>query len=73
MTRMTMKCTEMSCGHCSGTIEKELGKLPGMTKVAADPKSKDVEVEFSAPCTWEEIKKTLIAHEFPPADEQILS
>lgn len=115
-----LQCPEMSCGHCSGSIEKEIGKLAGVASVSADPKSKDVQVgnpscpsishpasffggslmmslasplsssplapsphvggppvapqiEFNDPCTWDEIKRTLVANEFPPEGEEIVS
>jgi copper chaperone CopZ len=34
----------MTGGHCKGAIEKEVGKLEGVTSVLADPASKDVMV-----------------------------
>eukprot|EP00285_Hemiselmis_virescens_P009428 CAMPEP_0173380036 /NCGR_PEP_ID=MMETSP1356-20130122/2812_1 /TAXON_ID=77927 ORGANISM="Hemiselmis virescens, Strain PCC157" /NCGR_SAMPLE_ID=MMETSP1356 /ASSEMBLY_ACC=CAM_ASM_000847 /LENGTH=73 /DNA_ID=CAMNT_0014333513 /DNA_START=17 /DNA_END=238 /DNA_ORIENTATION=+ len=73
MTLMSMKVPEMSCGHCSGVIQKEVGKLEGVWKVTADPASKVVQIEFADPCTWDEIKRTLIANEFPPESEEIMS
>ena len=34
----------MSCGHCKAAIEKEVGKIDGVTSVVADPETKDVVV-----------------------------
>jgi len=48
-------------------------KLAGVTKVTADPATKDVQIEFVDPATWDEIKRTLIANEFPPEKEEIMS
>jgi hypothetical protein len=31
-------------GHCKGVIEKEVGKIEGVSTVAADPTTKDVVV-----------------------------
>jgi hypothetical protein len=31
------------------------------------------QIEFNDPCTWDEIKRTLVANEFPPEGEEIVS
>lgn len=36
MTSMTYSVTGMSCGHCAGAVEGELGRLPGVTGVEVD-------------------------------------
>eukprot|EP00290_Baffinella_frigidus_P058417 CAMPEP_0180366104 /NCGR_PEP_ID=MMETSP0989-20121125/15872_1 /TAXON_ID=697907 /ORGANISM="non described non described, Strain CCMP2293" /LENGTH=65 /DNA_ID=CAMNT_0022359567 /DNA_START=292 /DNA_END=489 /DNA_ORIENTATION=- len=65
---MTVKVPEMSCGHCKGVIEKEVGKMDGVKSVSADPSSKDVVIDFDEPATWEAIKATLVKHDFPPVE-----
>lgn len=35
MTNRTVKVANVSCGHCTGTIERELGELPGVHRVKA--------------------------------------
>ncbi len=45
-THMHWQCPEMSCSHCSSTIEKELKKLAGVQNVAANATTKDVEVQI---------------------------
>jgi len=67
------RVTSHACAMRSGSIEKEIGKLAGVASVSADPKSKDVQIEFNDPCTWDEIKRTLVANEFPPEGEEIVS
>eukprot|EP00287_Rhodomonas_sp_CCMP768_P003314 CAMPEP_0196725540 /NCGR_PEP_ID=MMETSP1091-20130531/7074_1 /TAXON_ID=302021 /ORGANISM="Rhodomonas sp., Strain CCMP768" /LENGTH=72 /DNA_ID=CAMNT_0042067837 /DNA_START=8 /DNA_END=226 /DNA_ORIENTATION=+ len=68
MTKYTMKCDEISCKHCTGTIEKTLGAMPGVSSVEASPETKDVTVEFDAPCSIQLIKDALTKAEFPPTD-----
>ena len=36
MTRDTYSVTGMSCGHCAGAVQGELGRLPGVTGVEVD-------------------------------------
>eukprot|EP00293_Proteomonas_sulcata_P005978 CAMPEP_0184329998 /NCGR_PEP_ID=MMETSP1049-20130417/144448_1 /TAXON_ID=77928 /ORGANISM="Proteomonas sulcata, Strain CCMP704" /LENGTH=72 /DNA_ID=CAMNT_0026652401 /DNA_START=497 /DNA_END=715 /DNA_ORIENTATION=+ len=72
MTKMTMKVTEMTCGHCKAAIEKEVAKVEGVKTVSADPASKDVVIEFDAPADWDKIKKVLEENEFPPTEEQTI-
>ena len=41
-----LKVTGMTCHHCKMAVEKEVGKLDGITSVVAFPKENRVEVEF---------------------------
>jgi copper chaperone CopZ len=36
MASNTYSVTGMSCGHCAGAVQGELGRLPGVTEVAVD-------------------------------------
>ncbi len=36
MTSRTLKVANVSCGHCTGTIERELGELSGVSQVKAE-------------------------------------
>ena len=55
------------CGHCTATIERELGGLDGVSFVKADPASKEVVVRWSDPADWAAIEALLVEIEFPPA------
>ncbi len=56
METKTFKAPAIHCGHCTMTIERELGEMGGVTQVKADPGSKQVTVTWGAPATWEQIK-----------------
>lgn len=43
--KKTIKIEGMSCGHCTGTVEKALHAVPGVTEVAVDLASKSATVE----------------------------
>ncbi|MCF2572317.1 heavy-metal-associated domain-containing protein [Brevibacterium sp. UCMA 11754] len=36
MTTTTIKVTGMTCGHCVGAVQEELGALPGVTDVTVE-------------------------------------
>lgn len=36
MASNTYSVTGMSCGHCAGAVQGELGRLPGVTGVEVD-------------------------------------
>jgi copper chaperone len=44
MTTSTYRVTGMSCGHCVGAVESELGRLPGVAGVAVDLSAGEVTV-----------------------------
>lgn len=68
MTTKTFTVPNISCGHCTNTIEMEVGELEGVRRVSAEEISKQVTVEWEEPATWEQIKATLEEIEFPPAE-----
>jgi len=49
MTTKTIKVPNITCGHCTSTIERELGELEGITSVRANQDSKMVTIEFNSP------------------------
>jgi copper chaperone len=57
----------ISCGHCTHTIQMELSEIPGVQKVSADLDSRQVLVEWDDPATWETIELTLKEINYPPA------
>jgi copper ion binding protein len=66
MTTKTFTVPNISCGHCTHTIETEVGELAGVNKVTAVQDSKQVTIEWDAPATWEQIQATLQEINYPP-------
>ena len=67
MTTKTFQVPNISCGHCTHTIETELGELAGVDKVKADVESRQVTVEWVEPATWAQIESLLEEIDYPPA------
>ena len=67
MQSKTVTVPNISCGHCTHTVEMELGELAGVSKVQADLDSRQVVVEWGDPATWEQIEATLVEINYPPA------
>ena len=65
MTTKTFTAPAISCGHCTNTIEMEVGDLAGVSSVKADVDSKEVTVEWGDPATWTEIEALLDEIGFP--------
>ena len=70
MTSKTFTVPNISCGHCTHTVEMEVGDLAGVTSVKAEQESKQVTVEWQDPATWEKIEALLQEINYPP--EQLL-
>lgn len=66
MAKKTFIVPNISCGHCTRTIETELGELPGIIRVKADAASKQVTVEWEEPATWDNIRTLLEEINYPP-------
>ena len=66
MTKKTFIVPNISCGHCTRTIESELGELAGVTGVKAEVASKQVTVEWEEPATWDNIQALLEEINYPP-------
>ena len=71
MHSKTFRVPNISCGHCTRTIEMELGDLAGVQSVTADEKSQQVEVAWDAPADWDQIAALLQEINYPP--EQLIS
>ena len=65
MTTKTFMAPAINCGHCTNTIEMEVGDLTGVNNVKADVDSKQVTVEWGDPATWAEIEALLDEIGFP--------
>ncbi|MFJ4652631.1 heavy-metal-associated domain-containing protein [Nocardia sp. NPDC088792] len=49
MATSTYTVTGMTCGHCVGSVQKEIGKIDGVTDVDVDLATGLVKVESAAP------------------------
>lgn len=68
MQSKTVTIPNINCGHCTHTIEMEIGDLTGVQKVRADMASRQVSVEWDDPATWEKIESTLVEINYAPAN-----
>jgi copper chaperone len=68
MQSKTFTVPNISCGHCTHTIEMELSDVAGVNSVNADLQSKQVMVQWDNPATWDTIKNTLVEINYPPAE-----
>ena len=68
MERKVFTVNEISCAHCTGAIEEEVGEIAGVSMVEADVDSKRVMVEWGTPASWDQIKAKLVEIEYPPAE-----
>lgn len=67
MTTVTYTVPAISCGHCTHTIETEVGELKGVQAVKAEVDTKKVVITFDAPAN-EAIIKDLLAEINYPVD-----
>jgi copper ion binding protein len=65
MTTVTYTVPAISCGHCTHTIETEVGELQGVQAVKADEATKKVEITFDAPASEATIKALLAEINYP--------
>jgi copper chaperone CopZ len=68
MTTKTFTVPNISCGHCTHTIESEVSELAGVQSVKAEQASKQVTVIYDAPASWESIKSLLTEINYPAAE-----
>lgn len=68
MNSRTFVVPNISCNHCTHTIEMEVGDLAGVKNVEADLDSKRVMVAWEDPASWEKIESLLQEINYPPAD-----
>ena len=65
MTTVTYTVPAISCGHCTHTIETEVGELQGVQSVKADEATKKVEITFDMPASEAVIKALLAEINYP--------
>ena len=59
MTTVTYTVPAISCGHCTHTIETEVGDLQGVQSVKADEATKKVVITFDSPADETKIRALL--------------
>jgi copper ion binding protein len=67
MQSKTFTVPNISCGHCTHTIEMEIGDIAGVKSVHTDLDSRQVLVEWGEPATWEQIEAMLEEINYPVA------
>ena len=67
MTTKTITVPNISCGHCTHTIEMEVGEVEGVTTVKAEEETKNVTISWRAPASWDKIESLLHEINYPPA------
>ncbi|HHB93068.1 MAG TPA: copper chaperone [Thioploca sp.] len=66
MTIKTVTIPKISCGHCIGTIERELGELKGINSAMANKDNKTVAIDWDETIvSWEQITTLLEEIGFP--------
>ena len=65
MNSKTFTVPNISCGHCTHTIEMEVGELAGVTSVKAEQETKKVTVQWQEPASWEKIQALLQEINYP--------
>ncbi|WP_329385377.1 cation transporter [Streptomyces sp. NBC_01351] len=55
-TTTVYRVTGMSCGHCEGSVTKELSALPGVSSVKAVAATGEVTVVSAAPLSDEDVR-----------------
>jgi len=65
MTTVTYTVPAIHCGHCTHTIEMEVGEMQGVQSVKADEATKKVVISFDRPASEEKIKALLAEINYP--------
>lgn len=65
MTTVTYSVPAIHCGHCTHTIEMEIGELQGVQSVKAEEATKKVTITFDAPADEAKIKALLAEINYP--------
>jgi copper chaperone len=65
MEKKVFKIPNISCGHCTMTIENELKEIDGITDVQSDIGAKTVTVQWGTPATLDRILDTLKEINYP--------
>lgn len=67
MMTKTVNVPAISCGHCVGTIEREVGDLDGVTTAKAEQQNRNVTVSWDPETTdWVVIETLMREINYPP-------
>ncbi|MCK5716225.1 MAG: cation transporter [Thiomargarita sp.] len=62
----TIQIQNINCGHCTQTIEEDIGEIQGVKTVTADKNTKMVTITWDEPpATWHTIAAVLVDIGFP--------
>jgi copper chaperone len=67
MEKKVFSIPNISCGHCTRTIENELKEIDGIADVQGDIGAKTVTVQWGPPVTLDQILHTLKEINYPAA------
>ena len=67
MEKKTFHIANISCGHCTRTIENELKEMEGIAHVESDINQKTVTVQWQSPATQDKILSLLKEINYPAA------
>ena len=65
MASKTFNIPNISCGHCTAAIQKELTALDGISSVEGSPEAKTVTVEWGDPASEDSIRAMLQEINYP--------
>ena len=68
MAKETFSVPNISCGHCTMSIQNELSELAGISRVEGSVEAKTVTVEWDDPASREKILTTLKEINYPAAE-----
>lgn len=68
MEERKIRIPAVDCHHCKMTIERELRELEGLESVTVDVDAKTAVITWSAPLTWDAIKRTLVEIGYAPEE-----
>ncbi|TAK11535.1 MAG: copper chaperone [Anaerolineae bacterium] len=66
MKTVSYSVPAMHCGHCTHTVQTELGELAGVTEVVASLETGKVNITFDSPATEEQIVALMKEINYPP-------
>lgn len=65
MEQKTVRIPNISCGHCTATITRELEDLNGIKSVQADVDTREVTIKWEPPALWSDIANMLDEIAYP--------
>lgn len=65
MNTVIYSIPNISCNHCTHTVEMEVSEIEGVLSVITDLESKKATIKFRSPATEEKIKSLLAEINYP--------